>query len=100
MNFNSGAQPYKQHSAQLCARFLASPRNRRFFFAAWKLAKPSGRYCLANHRPMSRNAPKLAATVAFLFASASAYADDPTGALLQERHLTPRQQGAFLGSPI
>jgi hypothetical protein len=42
---------------------------------------------------MTRNTLKLAAAIAFLFASAGAYADDPTGVLLQERHQMPRQQG-------
>jgi hypothetical protein len=36
---------------------------------------------------------KYGAVVALLLASASAYADDPTGVLLQERGLAPRSPG-------
>ena len=36
---------------------------------------------------------KFGAATVLLLVSASAYADDPTGVLLQERHQMPRQQG-------
>jgi hypothetical protein len=36
---------------------------------------------------------RFAAVAGLLMASADAYADDPTGVLLQQRHQTPTQQG-------
>ncbi len=40
-----------------------------------------------------KNILKCAAVLVLLFASASAYADDPTGVLLKERGLAPRNYG-------
>jgi len=42
-------------------------------------------------REMTRNVLKFAAVATLLMAAGSAYADDPTGVLLQERGLMPRQ---------
>ena len=40
---------------------------------------------------MTRNVLKIGAALTFILASTSAFADDPTGLLLQERGLMPRQ---------
>jgi hypothetical protein len=42
---------------------------------------------------MIRISLKCGAVLAFLFASGAAYADDPTGVLLQERGMPPRAHG-------
>jgi hypothetical protein len=40
-----------------------------------------------------KNAFRLCAVIGFLVTSAAAFADDPTGVLLQERGQIPRQNG-------
>ena len=42
---------------------------------------------------MTKTVLKLAAAAALLLSAVSAYADDPTGVLLQERGLAPGQNG-------
>jgi len=42
---------------------------------------------------MTKNALKFGAVLALLLASGVAYADDPTGVLLQERGLAPKYPG-------